>query len=216
MRYVTTFLALTFLVMCLMTQPAWATELVDGEPSSWVLALSDSDGSSAGGDGANGDPFAQGSWVFQTYGSAALGDTAGELYTGHVGVGYHFFDDVSVNVDLALGYMDIADRGGSSGGESVFGGVDVLFRGHFWRGRGWSLYAEGGGGLMQSNESYPAHGTHFNFRTHIGMGATVQLADNLLLMGGARWLHVSNGYLLGDDNPGADMAMLYLGVMMPF
>jgi hypothetical protein len=166
--------------------------------------------------GASDDPFGQGNWVFQTYGSGGFGDEAGELYSGHIGVGYHFLDDVSVNVDLMFGYADIAGRGGASGGEAVFGGLDMLFRWHFWRGEGWSVYVDGGAGLMQSGQSYPAHGSHFNFRPQMGMGATLRLTDHMLLMGGARWLHVSNADLPSGDNPGADMAMVYLGLMIPF
>lgn len=166
---------------------------------------------------AAGDAFAQGSWTLHSYGSAAFGDEAGEVYAGHVGVGYHFFDGVSVNLELVGGTMDIDSARGSSGGDAGFGGLDLLFRWHFLRGDGWSLYADAGAGLMQSGESYPADGTHFNFRPQAGVGGTLRLADNLLLMGGARWLHVSNGYTHGEENnPGADSAMVYAGVMVLF
>ena len=43
------------------------------------------------------------SWTFQTYGSATFGDDAGELYLGRAGVGYHAWDDISVNLEVVTG-----------------------------------------------------------------------------------------------------------------
>ncbi len=162
-------------------------------------------------------PFGAGTWSFQTYGSATFGDDAGELYLAHVGVGYHFIDALSLNFEAVGGAMVIEDLGTTNGEDAAAIGLDLLLRWHFCRRDGWSLYMDGGAGLIQGTASFPANGTHFNFTPQFGLGITASLTDTLSLMGGARWHHISNAGKNGqDENPGYDGAMLYGGVMFAF
>ncbi len=155
-----------------------------------------------------------GSWTFQTYGSAALGDRTGNVFTAHVGAGYYMKDDLSINIELLAGEININE--GTEGVASVVG-VDLLLRYHFRKEGPWTFYLEGGAGLQQSSDPFPTVGTHFNFRPQAGIGFTVELLDRARLMSGVRWLHISNANKDGPlKNPGYDGVMIYSGLMIPF
>jgi len=166
------------------------------------------------------DPFAQGHWTLQLYGSGTYSQSNDRLYGGHVGVGYHFLDGVSVNAELGGEFVHSQDSSGTLGGTGGNTGaveLDVIFRWHILRGDNWSLFVDGGAGIMESGESFPAQGTHFNFRPQVGLGATLRLTNDLYLIGGAKLLHISNAGLGGEGhNPGVDSLMYYLGVLIPF
>jgi len=157
--------------------------------------------------------FAKGSWVTPAYFSATVGDND-HLYEAHAGVGYFFMDNLALNAEVVGSYAnynsypnDPANAWGA--------GLDLLFRWHFIKGTNWSLYADGGGGLREFSRAFPTGGTHFNFTPQIGLGATYKLADNLQLMGGARYFHLSNAGFDGNNhNPGYDALQLYLGATL--
>lgn len=162
--------------------------------------------------------FAPGSWTFQAYGSAAIGNSAGEVYTGHVGVGYFFKDNWSINLEAIGGEIDLGQ--GADGSAAVMG-LDLLLRYYFHRVDRWAFYAEGGAGFQQNSDPFPVGrtnaGTHFNFRPQAGMGLTYELTDEVGVMAGARWLHVSNANRKGqDENPGYDAVMFYSGLMIRY
>lgn len=161
---------------------------------------------------AESDPFAEGSWVWQAYGAAAFGDSAGELYSGHFGVGYHFVDDLSINFDGMIAWAD------ASGSDDVIGvGLELIFRWHFYHEQRWSIFGDVGGGIVLFDDDFPAGGTEFNFSLSAGLGATYRFGDELMLMLGVRWYHLSNARISGKDrNIGYDAAGVYLGVMKPF
>jgi len=155
-----------------------------------------------------------GSWTFQAYGAAAIGDPdKGEQYDAHLGVGYFFVDHLSINVELLGGFTD-GDDASAFAEDGGVGGFDLLFRWHFLERGPWTLYLDGGAGLQVATEDFPSD-SRFNFRPQIGLGATYELRENLLLMGGARYLHISNAGT-SDVNNGLDAALLDLGVMVPF
>ena len=160
---------------------------------------------------ASGDPlFAEGDWSGYAYGSTVfLDDDHGSISTAHVGGGYHFDDAVSINLELLGGAVDSTtdDDGG-------VGGVDALFRWHFLREDDWSLYTDGGAGVQQATTDFPSD-SHHNFRLLAGVGATWRLAPRWHLMGGARYLHVSNAST-SEGNDGGDWAQVYAGLMLEF
>lgn len=161
-----------------------------------------------------GEAFAAGTWTFQAYGSASVFADTGEIYQGHVGVGYHLWDGVSVNIEGVFGYVDANQPSVNNGFTS---GVDLLFRCHVIRERDFSIYIEGGAGLIWFEDEFPRRGTHQNFTPQAGLGFTYRLGESVRLMAGARWHHVSNANKSGvDSNPGYDAAMFYAGVMLPF
>jgi len=159
-------------------------------------------------------PFAKGSWTWQVYGSATFGFDHGDIYLAHAGVGYYMQDNFSVNLEAIGGYTN--NHSGEPDAGSTFG-LDLLLRWHFVNANGYSVYIDGGAGMIWFNDNFPSAGTHQNFTPQIGIGFTARLADQLRLMAGVRWHHVSNAGKSGvDRNPGHDGIMVYAGLMMPF
>jgi hypothetical protein len=116
------------------------------------------------GIGARRVPFAAGQWLLMGYGSAAVGKTSHQVYAGHVGLGYHFIDNLSLNLE-GVGYF--VDHAHNSGG----GGVDLLPRWHYLARDNCSLYLDGGWGFIYTSDTLRDPGTHFNFTVQGGAGA---------------------------------------------
>jgi len=91
--------------------------------------------------------FATGQWLLTAYGSAAVGKTSHQVYAGHVGLGYYFIDNLSLNLE-GVGYF--VDHARNSGG----GGVDLLPRWHYLAQDNGSLYLDGGGGFIYIYERH--------------------------------------------------------------
>lgn len=156
------------------------------------------------------DPFAAGQWTIYGYGSGAAGKSARKVYAGHVGLGYYFLDNVSLNLETA-GYF--IEQSNDTGGA----GLNLASRWHYWRGTEWSLYFDGGAGLMHTRDTLRDPGTHFNFTLQGGMGVTYDLTERLMPMTGLRWFHISNARIQGKDhNVGFDSPMFYIGLILPF
>jgi len=156
--------------------------------------------------------FARGTRKWQTYASAAAGDHGkGEMYALHLGYGYFLRDYLSINVDVLGAYIrsGIDDNG-------VGAGLDVTFRRHFsWVNDDlWSVYIDLGGGLQQQSTNF-AGNRHFNFRVMGGGGGTFRVTDQVRLMGGIRYLHISDAGIEGGGG-GFDGFMFYAGAMFPF
>lgn len=184
----------------------------------WTIPAPREDSSawgSAGPSPHSADPFAAGRWVSPFYVSGAIGNE-GQLIQVHVGLGYYILNRLSLNFEAVGGYADADDQPTAVGGDSATVGFDLLARWHVLVGPNWSVYLDGGAGLRQFGpRSYPAAGTHFNFTPQAGAGATLRLNHDLWLMGGARWLHISNADIDGEDqNPGDDAVQVYLGALV--
>ncbi len=185
---------------------AATAQATEGQPLTQLTALA----TTAFENEAADRPFAAGSWTFQTYGSAGVFDSdKGEIYTGHIGVGYYFVDDLSINLEAFGGWVtpERDEHGG-------VGGFDLLLRWHFVNEDGYSLYIDGGAGFQQATTNYPSD-SHHNFRPQFGIGGTLELFDSARLMVGVRWLHISNAGTT-DGNDGFDGAQFYAGLMIPF
>jgi lipid A 3-O-deacylase len=162
-------------------------------------------------------PYAKGTWAFQTYASATVGEDDGALYLGHFGAGYFVLDGLSLNFEVVFGVARAQEQAGERGDVFPTAGFDLLARWHVLRGERWSFYLEGGAGVLQSSQSFPAHGTHFNFTPQAGLGFTFNVTDDVQLMLGSRWHHISNANIFSNDrNPGYDGIMFYGGIMIPF
>jgi lipid A 3-O-deacylase len=130
---------------------------------------------------------------------------------GLVGVGFSQFIADGVSLDLELNGMffhqEIEDASGIN--------ASLLFRWHFIRERSWSMYLDGGAGVLWSTNDVPAQGSSFNFTPQAGLGFTFDVGDDVRLLVGGRWHHISNANLY-SDNPGRDSFIGYLGVSFPF
>ena len=156
--------------------------------------------------------FSKGTRKWNTYASFAGGDRGkGDLYALHFGYGKFLWDQFSFNVDIFGAYIrsGIDDNG-------LGYGLDLILRKHFLMGNDdtCSLYLELGGGFeIQSTEF--AGTRHFNFRVLGGGGGTIRITENLRLMGGLRYLHISDAGIDGGGG-GFDGYQVYAGLMIPF
>jgi hypothetical protein len=156
--------------------------------------------------------FSKGYQKWQVYGSlSCCDDGKGEMYALHIGYGYFFMDDFSVNVDVLGSYIrsDIDDDGAAIG-------LDLIFRRHQFKSHDnqWSLFIEAGSGLQQQSTNF-AGNRRFNFRILGGGGATFRVAENARLMAGMRYLHISDAGIEGGGG-GFDGLQFYAGSMFPF
>ena len=75
-----------------------------------------------------------------------------------------------------------------------------------------SVFLEGGGGLSNASNEVPNRGTRLNLVSQTGVGLERPLSSRIGLVGGLRWLHVSNNSLNGrDHNPDIQALGLYIG-----
>ena len=158
------------------------------------------------------------SWRWMLQGGAATdvqnSDNRFGLFGG--GVTYFIIDDLSLNLELNGLYFD-------QNGNDAFGiNLALLFRWHFFAHETWSIYFDGGAGLLETTANVPASsredpggGSSFNFTPQLGGGFTMAVNDETRFFAGARWYHVSNAQLF-EDNPGRDHVYLYAGVSFSF
>jgi hypothetical protein len=129
-------------------------------------------------------------------------------------VGYHVWDNISFNVAFALGHTDSGQVGGK---DTYASAIELFLRWHFLQRENWTLYTDAGVGAIWFNNPFPRGGTHQNFTPQLGVGLTYAIKQDLHLMSGVRWQHISNATKTGSDrNPGFDAAMVYMGLMLPF
>lgn len=154
---------------------------------------------------------AEGSWRANLLGGVTADFDGAEAAQLLVGFSWFFLDDVSMDFQLEL------DGIAQPGPDAVAGGVDLLFRWHFYSAPTWTIYMDGGCGVLGSSQPVPQGGSQFNFTPQIGVGATIELdhSTGTRLMVGARWYHISNARL-GSSNPGRDSIQLYAGITIPF
>jgi hypothetical protein len=130
---------------------------------------------------------------------------------GLVGLGLSHFLVDHLSIDAELNMLPIAQRGR----DAIAGNFNVLFRWHFLPQQTWSVYFDGGAGLLYANERVPENGTRFNFTPQAGIGVSFDIGRDVRLLTGVRWQHISNGSLY-DTNPGRDSVLAYVGLSVPF
>src|SRR5207249_779190 len=152
--------------------------------------------------------FSKGTWDLEIDGSyiQPIRFSEDRFYDLNVGLGYYLANDFALNLQLFGSYVD------QPGEEGKLGAVIGLFRWHALHFDRFSLYLDGGGGVSLADPEVPEFGTHFNYIGEIGPGASWRLDDNLYLLAGARYFHLSNGDLHGRvQNPSFDGINFYLG-----
>jgi len=147
-------------------------------------------------------------WYAQ--GGGALTLTDDEINFGMAGAGVsHFFAD-GHSINLELNTMAFSQPGADALGLNLA----ALLRWDFIRQDTWSLYIDGGAGILGTTNPMPSRGSSFNFTPQAGGGATIQLEGGNRLMVGVRWHHVSNANLY-ENNPGLDTILGYVGINFP-
>ena len=75
-----------------------------------------------------------------------------------------------------------------------------------------AVFLEGGGGASYASDEVPDRGTRFNLVSQTGVGLARALSPRTDVVGGLRWLHVSNNSLDGRArNPDIQALGLYVG-----
>lgn len=167
--------------------------------------------------------FPRGTWDLQLYGTyyesiRTFGDET--IQSGVAALGYYFGDRHSFRVEL-LGYH-LDNKAGpftaaGNADDALAAGVNIGLRYQFLEYERLTLFVEGYAGLFYGHRDFPEDGTHFNFNEQFGLGATFRLRDNLHLVGGARYMHISNAQIHGsDENPTFDGIGGYVGVLFTF
>lgn len=96
-------------------------------------------------------------------------------------------------------------------------GATIGVRGRVYRRQAFSIFLEFDVGVSQADTYLPPRGTRFNYLALGGGGATVRLRSGLHLLGGMRWIHVSNNGLAGRDrNPDIEAIGPQVGLLIGF
>ena len=134
-----------------------------------------------------------------------------KFYGGNVAGHYFFGDEVSLGLELQGYFVDQVFE------DTALAGANIVLRWHFFAADRFTLFVDGALGAAVAEEEVPEGGTHFNYTPKGGGGATFKLRDDLHLIGGVRFFHLSNGNLHGrDENPSQDGVQYFAGVLFTF
>ncbi|MEE2681264.1 MAG: acyloxyacyl hydrolase [Planctomycetota bacterium] len=134
----------------------------------------------------------------------------GWMVLGGVGVEWYPVDGFALGFRVDGVGIELKDTPTTGGG-----GGALLLRWHVYRAATWSIYLDGGCGLVYFAEEVPSGASRLDFSPQVGGGVTCAIADNLRLMAGLRWYHLSNAQT-NSTNPGVDMLQAYVGLTIGF
>lgn len=127
------------------------------------------------------------------------------------GVGYSYFmrDDFAIVIEFNGLYID------QFGPDAVGINLNLMLRYHFISLDTWSVYLDGGAGLLFTDNDVPVGVSEFNLTPQLGIGFTCDVGSDNRLMAGLRWYHISNANT-DPINPGRDHVYFYAGLSLPF
>lgn len=147
---------------------------------------------------------------FQAGGAFAIDEDKDTIIgLGGVGVSYFVIDNVSLELELNMFGFD------QPGKDALGLGFNVIVRWHFIAQDTWSIYIDGGAGMLGTTANVPPGTISFNFMPQAGLGVSFEIAENTRAFIGARLHHISNANI-GDTNSGLDNFLAYAGVSFPF
>jgi opacity protein-like surface antigen len=161
--------------------------------------------------GADSPAFPGGTWTLELSGSYAdpIRFSEDRMAFGTAGVNYYLWDNLSLGLHFSGYGVDQPSDEGYGVGFELWGRLHLLSFDRF------TVYFDGGGGRTYFDPEEPAFGTHWNWTAKVGGGVTYRMDDNAYLMGGARYMHVSNGNQFGrENNPSYDAVQYYVGLMI--
>ena len=163
--------------------------------------------------GEKGSAFPKGTGAFEVNAAyiTPIRFSDDHFYGGNVAAHYYFGDEVSIGAELEGYFVDqVRD-------DTVLGGASVVLRWHFLAEEHFSLFVDGAFGVSLAGDDVPEGGTHYNYTPKGGGGATFELRDDLHLIAGARFFHLSNANLHGrEQNPSQDGAQFFVGLLWTF
>lgn len=136
-------------------------------------------------------------------------DTSDSLALGGASVSYFMIDNLSMDFELNGLYI-------WEGDDSTSGfNFNIMLRYHVIARDAWSIYLEGGAGILITGDELPDGASDFNFTPQAGAGVTYDIGSGNRLFAGVRWYHISNANI-EDYNPGLDYVYIYAGLSVPF
>jgi hypothetical protein len=160
------------------------------------------------------DPLARHGWhldltVHSAFEVANYNGNHEEMFGEFAGFTYGIREGLAIRVAAPLYYVWQRGTDGSLFG--VTGGL----RGRLVKKPRWSAFWEFELGVSEADTYVPPRGTRFNYLAIGGGGVTVQIRPGIHLLGGLRFVHLSNNSLAGRSrNPdiealGPTIGMLY-------
>jgi len=128
-----------------------------------------------------------------------------------VGFEIEHFVENNLSLDLGIHLLDVEQVGKDAIGLNA----SAQLRWHFIDANSWSMFVEGGVGLLRTGANVPTGGSEFNFTIQLGSGFSFDAGNNNRWLVGARWFHISNANTY-NNNPGRDSVMLWTGISFPF
>jgi len=122
----------------------------------------------------------------------------------------HFVEN-NLSLDLGIHLLDVEQAGKDAIGLNA----SAQLRWHFIDANSWSMFVEGGAGLLRTSANVPTGGSKFNFTIQLGSGFSFDAGNNNRWLVGARWFHVSNANTY-NNNPDRDGVMLWTGISFPY
>lgn len=130
---------------------------------------------------------------------------------GLAGVGITHFFATGHSINAVLNGLVFNQEGADAVGINL----DVIARWHFVRQRTWSLFVDGGVGIINTTERVPLiGGSRFNFTPQVGGGVSFRVAKRRRILLGLRWHHISNANLF-EPNVGQDAVYGWVGLDLP-
>jgi lipid A 3-O-deacylase len=154
---------------------------------------------------------AKDSWRWSIQGAWAKDMTHADNTLQTYGVEFDYFMEDDLSLDFGFAYMDVQQNGLNANGFNF----TLQLRWHFIHKDTWSMFLEGGSGLLRTSENVPAGGSKFNFVPQAGVGFTFDVGNNNRIITGVKWHHISNANTYAT-NPGRDSIMVWGGMSFPF
>jgi hypothetical protein len=157
--------------------------------------------------------FDKGAWGLELTGAYIMPIRFSEakFYNVNLLASWPIVDHLTFGPEIQGYYVD------QPGENAVAAGAGVVGRWHFLTYKEFSVFVDGGGGVVYADPEVPEFGTHFNFTGKGGFGMTWRIRDEVQLIGGVRYFHLSNGNIHGrDQNPSFDGVQFYGGVEWRF
>ena len=152
-------------------------------------------------------------WTFELLGTGIADVSNRSVAMGGItaGVGYYFWDRVAITLDVS-GYG--FNEGHSNGAAT---GVTLGLRHHLLTIGKSSVFVDCSGGEIEASNDLPRGGTHLNNTIEVGLGVAHPISQDMYLLTGVRFFHLSNAGSEGSDrNPAINGIQGVLGVMWKF
>ena len=153
----------------------------------------------------------EGTWRWGIQGGYAKDVKDSDNTLSIYGVEFEYFLEDDLSLDLGFFGMDVDQTGPNADGFNF----TLQLRWHFFSEEKWSMFMEGGAGLLRTSAKVPSDGSKFNFTPQAGLGMSFDIGNHNRWLVGVKWHHISNASTY-DSNPGRDSIMVWSGISFPF